>query len=570
MQDKCLLLLQQPLPRMFEELPRFIKNHRYLLVFSAIVLVYVCNMFIDVMEIDAAQYALISMEMSFTKSFLHIYQQGSDYLDKPPLLFWLSSLSFLTLGISNFAYKLPSVLAAGLGIYSLYRFSFSWYGKDKAVLSAMILACSQALFLITNDVRTDTLLLGFVMYSVWQLSDYLKSGNRLSLFRTAFGLAAALMAKGPVAALVLFFGFGVDIVLKRNWRFIFKADWIILLAIVAVLLFPMSYGLYTQFDLHPEKFVYGMQGPSGLRFFYWTQSFGRITGESQWNNNTGISFFFTSMLWDFQPWIFLFIPAIGMRIYRLYRQGFRAGANQEFISLGGFILVFLVLSMSKYKLPHYVFVIFPFAAVITADFLLSLKGRFLRIVSRIQFGIMQLFWVLILVNFLFFFPPDSIWLPLLLGIIFLLSWAVFLRLRGQNEALYFPSIVTSLGFNLLLSLHFYPHLLRYQAPSQVGRMVTEARIPADGFFHLNYSRFSLDFYSKRISPGVDAASIRNLKKGAWVYCNSDGYSWCLQNRIPFRLIKELPSFRVTSLSLPFLFRESRNKVLGKEYLIEIE
>ena len=555
---------------MLEVLTRFIKNYRYLLVFSAIALIYVCNMFIDVMEVDAAQYALISMEMSFNKSFLHIYQQGSDYLDKPPLLFWLSSLSFLTLGISNFAYKLPSLLAAGLGIYSLYRFTFSWYGKDKAVLSAMILACSQALFLITNDVRTDTLLLGFMMYSVWQLSDYLKSGNRINLFCTAFGLAAALMAKGPVAALVLFSGFGADVVLKRNWRFIFKADWIILLAIVAVLLVPMSYGLYTQFDLHPEKFVYGMQGPSGLRFFYWTQSFGRITGESQWNNNTGISYFFTSMLWDFQPWIFLFIPAIGMRIYRLYQQGFRAGANQEFISLGGFLLVFTILSMSKYKLPHYVFVIFPFASVITADFLLSLKGRLQRIVSGIQFGIMQLFWVLIVVNFLFFFPPDSFWLPLLLCIFFLISWVVFLRLRGHPEALYFPSILTAIGFNFLLSLHFYPHLLRYQSPSQAGQMVTEARIPADGFFHFNNARFSLDFYANRISPGVDTASIRNLKNGAWVYCNSDGYSWCLQNRIPFRLIKELPSFRVTSLSLPFLFRESRNEVLGKEYLIEIE
>ena len=90
----------------------FAQAYKYHLLAAAILLIYGFNLFIDVMEIDAAQYALISMEMSVTKSFLQVYQQGMDYLDKPPLLFWLSSLSFLTFGVSNFAYKLSSLLIA--------------------------------------------------------------------------------------------------------------------------------------------------------------------------------------------------------------------------------------------------------------------------------------------------------------------------------------------------------------------------------------------------------------------------------------------------------------------------
>ncbi|NJO89860.1 MAG: hypothetical protein HC831_13620 [Chloroflexia bacterium] len=95
---------------------------------------------------------------------MHVYQQGHDYLDKPPLLFWLSSLSIMVLGISNIAYKLPSVLIAILGIYSTYRFSRIWYSKEKALVSSLILASCQALFLITNDVRTDTNLLGLTIF----------------------------------------------------------------------------------------------------------------------------------------------------------------------------------------------------------------------------------------------------------------------------------------------------------------------------------------------------------------------------------------------------------------------
>jgi 4-amino-4-deoxy-L-arabinose transferase-like glycosyltransferase len=100
-------------------------------------------MLLDVMELDAAQYANISMEMSYNKSFLEIYYRGADYLDKPPLLFWLSSLSFMLFGVGNFAYKLPSVIILLLGIYSTYRFTQMWYSKQIASFAALIFASTQ-------------------------------------------------------------------------------------------------------------------------------------------------------------------------------------------------------------------------------------------------------------------------------------------------------------------------------------------------------------------------------------------------------------------------------------------
>ncbi|MBK8339256.1 MAG: glycosyltransferase family 39 protein [Flavobacteriales bacterium] len=38
------------------------------------------------------------------------------------MLFWLSALSYHVFGVSNWSYKLPSVLAASWGLYALYRF----------------------------------------------------------------------------------------------------------------------------------------------------------------------------------------------------------------------------------------------------------------------------------------------------------------------------------------------------------------------------------------------------------------------------------------------------------------
>ena len=100
---------------------RNILEHKYTLLIVGVFLVHFLNMFIDVMEIDAAQYAAISSEMFTTKSYLQVYFNGNDYLDKPPLLFWLNCISFSIFGISNFSYKFFAVLSL---IFSIYYNSY--------------------------------------------------------------------------------------------------------------------------------------------------------------------------------------------------------------------------------------------------------------------------------------------------------------------------------------------------------------------------------------------------------------------------------------------------------------
>jgi 4-amino-4-deoxy-L-arabinose transferase-like glycosyltransferase len=84
---------------------------------AAIVVVYIISGFVDVMEVDAAQYASIAREMLERGEYLQVTNRYVDYLDKPPLLFWLSALSFKVFGISNVAFKLPSLLFAIVGIF---------------------------------------------------------------------------------------------------------------------------------------------------------------------------------------------------------------------------------------------------------------------------------------------------------------------------------------------------------------------------------------------------------------------------------------------------------------------
>ena len=61
-------------------------------IFSLLAACIVCvigMLGIPLIDIDAAQYASMSREMAGSGNYLQLYDLGKDYLDKPPLLFWL-------------------------------------------------------------------------------------------------------------------------------------------------------------------------------------------------------------------------------------------------------------------------------------------------------------------------------------------------------------------------------------------------------------------------------------------------------------------------------------------------
>ncbi len=219
-------------------------NASYIWSLGMLVFLYGLNVGTDVMDVDAAQYASISLEMSQNQSYLEVYHRQLDYLDKPPLLFWLSSFSFQFFGVSNWAYKLPSVLVLLLGIYATFRFARLWYGEKTALFAALIYGFAQGTFQMSNDIRTDTLLTSWVIFAIWQLSAYIQEGKWLNLLGGTVGVALAMMSKGPIGILIPGIAIGFDLLLKREWKKIWDPKWLRFMLGVALVLLRLAYGLY--------------------------------------------------------------------------------------------------------------------------------------------------------------------------------------------------------------------------------------------------------------------------------------------------------------------------------------
>ena len=283
-------------------------NGLYWGIITLFTVVYIRGLFTLIYGIDASIYASISAEMSETGSYLQLFHKGNDYLDKPPLHFWLSSLSFKLFGINSFAYKLPSFLFTVLGAVSTYKLGKLLYSREIGKLSGLFFYASFAIMLINLDVRTDTILVGIIVFTLWQLISYVQTNNYLNFILGFIGIGLAMLAKGPIGLMVPVLALGTHFLIKREWNNIFKWQWMLGLVISGVVIAPMVWGLYQQFDLQPTKsfkLASGMDGTgtSGIMFYFWDQSFGRITGSNQeWKNDSSKLFFIHTFLWSFLPW----------------------------------------------------------------------------------------------------------------------------------------------------------------------------------------------------------------------------------------------------------------------------
>lgn len=542
---------------------------------AGLLIVYARGLFIDIMDVDAAQYASIAMEMLQNGHWLDVQHRGADYLDKPPLLFWTSAASFALFGLHNWAYKLPSALAALLGIYATYRFCLFFYSKQTARHAAFILASCMGVLLMCNDVRTDTLLMAMTACAMWQLAAWVNPGRSEKwagakhLFLAALFTGLAMLAKGPIGLIAPAFATGAHLLLRRDGHRLFDWRWLVGLALVLLVLAPMCWGLYGQYDLHPEKIVNGRTGVSGLYFFFWEQSFGRITGENVWKNDTSAFYFLHVYLWAFLPWPLLLVGAVGQRLRALWQQKFKLPEPDEGFSIGGFLLTFLALSMSQYKLPHYIFITLPWAAVLTARWLSSATHMGYRL-QQITCLILALTCFLLLA---FVFPSANLLLwAVPAGIFGYLGWSSR-RLPSGPDGVVQQGVLAFLAAAFVLNFHFYPHLLPFQSTSAVPRYAKAQGIPLQRLACYNRHGHALDFYSGGILPQLDTpaevAERARREDAFWLYTNAEGRARLDSADVRYQPAAAFGHFQVALLNGAFLNPATRPEALEQVYLLKI-
>jgi hypothetical protein len=520
------------------------------------------------MDNDATQYFTIAMVMHDTGNVMEVsWRPDHNYLDKPPMLFWLSAMFFSLFGVNHFAYRLPSILINLLGVYSTYRLGRKLYNEQTGLYAAIIYASNFGVFVFNHDVRTDTLMTGFMIFTIWQLYAYLQDRKVKNFIWGFVGIGFSIMTKGPLGLVIPVLALGPQLLYQRRWKDIFRPEWLLGLVIVGIVISPMVYSVYTQHGMH------------GLTFHFWTQSFGRITGENVWVDNTGPFFFIHSFLWSFLPWTIFALVAY-VKVWPAAFRNFGKNNNFEVITLSGITLVFIAMSMSSYKLPHYTYVVFPLVAILTGAYIqrtakdVKWEG-FGKVFYVSQFVFNLLLWLAVVVSFLVF-SEASFWT-------YLIAWFAFSYFfysaqfsNGQVPKIFTTTIVTMLGVAFILNVHFYPGLNPYQARVAAGEFIKENDIPAEDvmIYDFNVHKATLDVYSERIIPRTwhlsTIDSLLTEKGSLYVFTDPKGLDSLASRKFNVLDKKVYKDYQISLLSLPFLNPATRENVLREVYLLKLE
>ncbi|MCM2372576.1 ArnT family glycosyltransferase [Aporhodopirellula aestuarii] len=168
---------------------------------AASLIVLLPNLSYPLIEPDETRYAQIAIEMNQSRDWITPSLDGIAYLDKPPLMYWLTATSFSLLGTNETAARLPSMLSAFLTIVIVFSLGSRIVGGRAAWLSAASLLLCGGFVLAGRFLILDALLAMFT--TLCMLTGYIavRGQRHRWAWWMVSGIACALgvLTKGPIA-----------------------------------------------------------------------------------------------------------------------------------------------------------------------------------------------------------------------------------------------------------------------------------------------------------------------------------------------------------------------------------
>ena len=306
-------------------------------------------------EPDEGRNAEKAREVLLLNDWVTPHENFFPVLDKPMFFYWLIAIFYKAFGLSEWAARLPSALAA-FGCFALvYRFARIRWGPWEALWSGLILISGMEFFILSRVVIFDmslTFCIALALYSFYEAAHADEPMRRRIYCLLLYGaFAAGTLIKGLVGLLipgsVIFF----YLLLTEQWSILRK-----LYLIPGALLFLAL--------IAPWYLLAEARNAGFLRYYLWDEHFGRFATVS-FDRKQPWYFFSAVLVVGFLPWSTL-LPSVVRRHWS------RPLDEKHIFLICWSILPLIFFSISSSKLPHYILPIFPALSIMTATTLVGM------------------------------------------------------------------------------------------------------------------------------------------------------------------------------------------------------
>ncbi len=531
-------------------------------------LVYGVGMLIPIMEIDGAIYANISMIMHDTGNYRDIIYNNADWLDKPHFQFWITAFFYKIFGVGTLGYKIPALLFSLLAVWYTYLFGRKFYSNMHGSIAALMLIISQHFILSSHDVRAEPYLTGLTIFSLYYFASWLKDKSYTQLLLGTIGLGLLLMTKGLYTIIPIATAIGLSLIYEKRWKEVFHWQWLITGFLTILFTMPTLYSYYVQFDMHPEKVIFGKTGVSGISFFLWDSQWGRFTNSGPIQGAGDPTFFLHTLLWAFAPWAFLAYFALYNKTKNLIKRIDR----RENYTYFGFIPIFLIFSASKFQLPHYLVPIFPMLAILTTDTLISFgkNQKFLKTFYFIHLiSIILIFLLIPFLQVVFFDHAPTTDTFIFLAFTIIVIVFIYVGQNNKMKKIIFPVALSVLSVNYYLSRNFYPELLHYQSESEAAFYIKKHKLPLDDVITYDNNQIIMDVYLHHLVQQyqIDFPN-QEVLKNKIIFISKRGIEALEKGNIDWELLETFDDFHITTLNSEFLNKRTREGAVEKYYLVK--
>ncbi len=329
-------------------------SHRIVLCILALLLLF-SRLDFSLFEPDETRYAEIPREMLANNEWLVPLLGGEPYLDKPPLLYWLTMFSYQAFGVGVWQARLVPALALLLGLILTYEFGRRIVGSREAFIGTLFLLLCPGFIIMGKLLVLDGLLAMCILGSLFAGILAIRKNEFQMGWWIASGVFAALgmITKGPIAIVLTAPCF--YLITRIDARFVKPS----------LKAWAMWFGLSIALFLPWFIFV-AIRRPEFLSHFVWEHHVMRFL--EPFDHQRGVFFYIPVLLGGMLPLLFVLWPWIKSLQSLSLEQ--RATRSKEigFLLLAGFWCLFFF-SLSGCKLPTYILPAFPPLALMFGAFL---------------------------------------------------------------------------------------------------------------------------------------------------------------------------------------------------------
>ncbi|MCF2487226.1 glycosyltransferase family 39 protein [Dyadobacter sp. CY347] len=523
------------------------------------------GLWLEIIEPDGALYATIAKHIVQHRDWINLWGDGHDWLDKPHFPFWMAAISYKIFGITSFAYKFPAFLFWLLGLYYTFLTARDLFNITVARISVLVSAVALHSTLANFDVRAEPYLTTCIIAAVWHMLCVYQKKSGIHIVAAALFAACAIMTKGIFVLLTIGGGWVLFWVFTSQWKQFINYRWWVMLILCFLFITPELYSLYAQFDLHPEKVMFGKTGVSGLKFFFWDSQFGRFFNTGPIKGSGNATFFMHTTLWAFLPWSVGLVSAI---VYLI-----RFDTNRmpsRWIIYGSTLLTFILFSLSRFQLPHYIVILFPYFSIITGYFLYQ-KARHVKlsILAKIQ-QVLVFVVAIAVIGLLYLTGLKNEWLATGLTC-FIVAVVNIIKFRDPLQRVLYNGYAMAAIIYIFLFLFFYPFLLQYQSGRSAAKTIWE-KDPEHPIAAYKSFSYSLEFYApgdvKLVHTSQDLDAFM-AKKPCYIYTSPELADSLIQAGLKVDVLATPEYFRITKLKGKFLNKDTRSSAVEKRSLLYV-